>query len=168
MLVVAVLGGCADPNKNPSALVFGDSNTLVMGPALRMVTERPREIPGTGISLPTMCSEPSPDVAIAFGQQIAAQGSFSEPGAASASGSVNASSTETATALLGRTAGVVVLRDGLYAACQSYVNGVIGHDAYALVLSQYGSLLVALAGVGPATASAYSQQDAAAAAFLVT
>jgi hypothetical protein len=48
--------------------------------------------------------------------------------------------------MLGRTAGVVALRDGLYKACEAYANGVIGKDAYALVLSQYGNLLVALAG----------------------
>jgi len=50
--------------------------------------------------------------------------------------------------MLGRTAGVVALRDGLYAACQAYANGVIGKDAYALIISQYGNLLVALASGG--------------------
>jgi len=167
LLAVLFLGGCTDPNKSPSAFKFGDSNTLVMGPALRMVTERPREIPGTGISLPTICSEPSPDVAIAFGQQLAAQGNFSEPGAPTVSGNVSAATTETATALVGRTAGVLALRDGLYAACQSYVNGVIGHDAYALILSQYGNLLVALAGTGQSSAPTVSPQDAAITAMLV-
>ncbi len=56
---------------------------------------------------------------------------------------------EQITALEGRNAGVLALRDGLYTACQAYVNGVIGHDAYALILSQYGNLLVALAGAQP-------------------
>jgi hypothetical protein len=51
---------------------------------------------------------------------------------------------ETITQLAGRTAGVVALRDGLYAACQPYANGVLGQDAYSLILSQYGSLLVRL------------------------
>ena len=31
-------------------------------------------------------------------------------------------------------AGVVALRDGLYAACQAYANGVLGQDAYSLIL----------------------------------
>jgi hypothetical protein len=67
-----------------------------------------------------------------------------------------ASTTEAVTAQLGRTAGVVALRDGLYSACQAYANRIIGKDAYALILSQYGNLLVALAGSGggnPAAAS---------------
>lgn len=138
-----------------------------MGPALRMVTERPREIPGRDRDLPTLCYEPNPDVAIAFGQQISAQGNFSEPGAPTVSGNFNVATTETATALAGRTAGVLALRDGLYAACQSYVNGVIGHDAYALILSQYGNLLVALAGTGQTSGAAVSPQDAAITALLV-
>lgn len=161
------IGGCSDPNKNPSAMEFGGSHTLVMGPALRMVTQRDRPIPGTRDVLPTMCSEPSPDVAIAFGQSLAAQGSVNQPGGASVSGNLNVSSTEVATALAGRTAGVLALRDGLYAACQSYVNGVIGHDAYALILSQYGNLLVALAGTGQTSAQPVSPRDAAITAMLV-
>lgn len=167
LILVLLVGGCTDPNKNPSAMTFGDSSTLVMGPALRMVTLRDRPIPATDLVLPTMCSEPSPDVAIAFGQSLAAQGSASQPGGASVSGSLNVSSTEVATALAGRTAGVLALRDGLYAACQSYVNGVIGHDAYALILSQYGNLLVALAGTGQTSAPAISPRDAAITAMLV-
>ena len=167
LFVFAVLGGCADPNKSPSTLQFGASNTLVTGPALRLVTERDRFIPAINEMLPTLCSEPSPDVAVAFGTSLAAQGSFSEPNGPTASGNVSAATTEAATALAGRTAGVLALRDGLYAACQSYANGVIGHDAYALILNQYGNLLVALAGTGQSSAPAISAQDAAVSAMLV-
>lgn len=170
--VIGILGfavaGCADPNTKATHIGFGTTTDAVtMGPALRVVTERPRLLED-GQWLPTMCSEPSPDVAIAFGRSLAAQGSYSEPGAASVSGSVNAQSTETATALAGRTAGVLALRDGLYAACQSYTNGVLGHDAYAIILSQYGNLLVALAGTGTAgNPTTYTSQDAAIGAMLV-
>lgn len=162
------IAGCADPNTKATHVEFGTTtDTVTMGPALRVVTERPRQLED-GKSLPTMCSEPSPDVAIAFGRSLAAQGSYSEPGAANVSGSVNAASTETATALAGRSAGVLALRDGLYAACQSYVNGVLGHDAYAVILSQYGNLLVALAGTGTSgNPSSYTAQETAIAAMLV-
>jgi hypothetical protein len=61
------------------------------------------------------------------------------------------SSTELITAGAGREAAVLALRDGLYTACQSYANGVIGQDAYAIILSQYGNLLVALMGKNGAT-----------------
>ena len=51
----------------------------------------------------------------------------------------------------GRTAGVVALRDGLYAACQAYANGVLGQDAYSVILSQYGTLLVRLVSASSAS-----------------
>jgi hypothetical protein len=166
-LLLASLAGCANPNTSPLPTRYGDSDVLVTGAALRLTTERSRYLPTTGEVLPTFCSEPSPDVAIAFGRTLAAQGSFSEPSGPTVSGSVNAASTETATALAGRTAGVLALRDGLYAACQSYANGVIGHDAYALILSQYGNLLVALAGTGQSSAPAVTAKDAAISALIV-
>jgi hypothetical protein len=162
------VAGCADPNTAPTHLGFGTTSDVVtMGPALRMVTERPRQI-DSGPPLPTICTEPSPDVAVAFGKSLAASASVTEQGGTSGSGSFSAASTETATALAGRTAGVLALRDGLYAACQSYVNGVLGHDAYAVILSQYGNLLVALAGTGTAgNPTSYTAQKTAIAAMLV-
>ena len=45
----------------------------------------------------------------------------------------------------------MALRDGLYAACQAYANGVLGQDAYSLILSQYGNLLVRLVSVSSAS-----------------
>lgn len=146
----ALAGGCADPNTKPTHLEFGTANdTISMGPALRLVTERERPFDKYH-ALPTVCTEPSPDVAIAFSRSLQAQAQVQvqEPSgpSGSGSGSLNVQNNESATALNGRTAGVLALRDGLYAACQSYVNGVIGHDAYAIILSQYGNLLIALAG----------------------
>lgn len=162
------LAGCADPNTKPIGVPFGTSTgTMVMGPNLRVVMEREREVSNRP-PLATVCTEPNPDVAIAFGRSLAAEANYSRPEGATVSGNVNIATTETATALAGRTAGVLALRDGLYAACQSYVNGVLGHDAYAVILSQYGNLLVALAGTGTAgNPVAYTAQDAAIGAMLV-
>lgn len=162
------IAGCADPNTKATHIGFGTTtDTVTTGPALRLVTERQRPL-GDGQWLPTMCSEPSPDAAIAFGRSFSGQGNYSETGGPTVGGTVTAASTEAATQLNGRTAGVLALRDGLYAACQSYVNGVLGHDAYAMILSQYGNLLVALAGTGTAgNPVAFTSQDAAVSAMLV-
>lgn len=164
------IAGCANPNTRPTHLEFGTSinDTVVMGPALRMVMERDRQISEYQPPLPTICTEPSPDVAIAFSRSLSGQGNFSEPNGPTVGGNFNAQANEAATPLVGRTAGVLALRDGLYAACQSYVNGVLGHDAYAMILSQYGNLLVALAGTGTGgNPTAYTSQDAAISAMLV-
>jgi hypothetical protein len=47
-------------------------------------------------------------------------------------------------ALAGRSTALLGLRDGLYRAYEAYANGVIGADAYALVLSRYGQLMTTL------------------------
>jgi len=174
-IVTVFLGGCAifaDPNAWPQKFNFAGDPILAMGPDLRTVSERQRPMPGDGF-LPTVCTEPSPDVAIAFGHSLSAQASVSEPNKFSGSGQLSASTTEQATALAGRTAGVLALRDGLFAACQAYTNGVLGQDAYAMVLSQYGNLLVALAGpnTGAGAEQAYTPytpQDVALATLLVS
>jgi hypothetical protein len=184
LAVVCLVSGCVDPNAWPQAFTFGDMPILVSGPDVRLVTERNRPMMNSP-ALPTVCTEPSPDVAVAFGRSLAAQASVSEQNKFSGSGSISATSTEQVTALAGRTAGVLALRDGLYAACQAYTNGTLGQNAYAMVLSQYGNLLVALAapsadnGSGSASgggssggsktnAALFSPKDATLAALLVS
>jgi hypothetical protein len=132
--------------------------TLLPASSYVLVTTRPNPIAG---GPPIVCQEPGPDWAAAFGDSY--KGGVSG-GAGGATGGINAQAdaSETDTALAGRTAGVVALRDGLYSACQAYTNGLIGKDAYGLILSQYGNLLVALASAGTGTAG-----DAAAQAAIV-
>jgi hypothetical protein len=137
-----LLGGCAivaDPNAWPQKFNYADSTTMASGAGVRFVNVRHREMPG-GPPLSTMCSEPSPDAAIAFGTALSAQATINGQG----SGTGSASTSEGALALAGRTAGILALRDGLYATCQAYTNGALGQSAYALGLSQYGNLLVAI------------------------
>jgi peptidoglycan hydrolase-like protein with peptidoglycan-binding domain len=137
-----------DPTPNPDAgrPIGGavDKAVLLPGGDYTLTTLRERPVDG---NVPrVLCQAPSPDwaTAIAMQQQLSASGNFFQGSSGQFSGSN--SYTETIAALAGRTAGVVALRDGLYSACQAYANGVIGKDAYALILSQYGYLLVALAG----------------------
>jgi hypothetical protein len=171
-VLAASLGGCAffaDPNAWPQKFKYGDSHNIASGPDIRFVNERERPMPGGG-PLPTMCTEPSPDVAIAFGRSLSGQASIAVQGGTD-SGQFNATQTETATELAGRTAGVLALRDGLYAACQAYTNGALGQNAYAMVLSQYGNLLVALASPSTTTnlsAAIATPEESAMAALLVS
>lgn len=143
MLCLAV-AACDTPNTKLAQFRFAGADVLAGGGGVRIITERSRP-QSDGSSRPVICTEPSPDYAVAFGRTAALTANGSGDGI-TASGSANFGSTELATELAGRTAGVLALRDGLYAACQSYVNGVLGHDAYAMILSQYGDLLVALVG----------------------
>jgi hypothetical protein len=143
-VLATALGGCAiiaNPNAWPQKFNYGDSANLASGANVRYVNEREREMTGReDRPLPTMCTEPAPDVAIAFGTSLQASANITGKG----TGGAGANTSEAALALAGRTAGVLALRDGLYATCQAYNNGALGQSAYALGLSQYGNLLVAL------------------------
>jgi len=106
---------------------------------VRMITQRNRQ----GSPNPIICTEPSPDVAKALSTAAQLSGSG---GNGTATGSLGAggASAEAALALAGRSTALLGLRDGLYRTCEAYANGVIGADAYALVLSRYGQLMTTL------------------------
>lgn len=155
ILATLCLNACVDPNVEPVSVQLGGAlDTIAVGPNLRLASERLREVPGLAKPVPTRCSEPSPDVVIAFTRTFSGSANFSEPSGPSVGGQATSGLAEAASTLEGRTAGVLALRDGLSAACQAYVNGVIGQNAYALILSQYGNLLVALAGTEAAGSAA--------------
>ena len=141
---VCCLMGCSSPSSQVHEFPFAKADALATTGNLRLIIDRDRNV-HDGQQHVT-CSEPSPDYAIAFGQSMAANGSGSRSDGSSLSGSVSTAMTEQATAEAGRTAGVLALRDGLYTVCQSYASGVLGHDAYAMILSQYGGLVAAVAG----------------------
>ncbi|WP_349963117.1 hypothetical protein [Rhizobium sp. ZPR3] len=158
--LLVILAGCNAASNRVSSLQFGETHVLATTGNLRLVTDRKRLQPN-GLVQNTICTEPSPDYAIAFGSNAALSGSGTGADGVKRDFSASYASTEQATALAGRTAGVLALRDGLYAACQSYANGVIGHDAYAMILSQYGDLLVALAGNSSADGGGATAQTTA-------
>lgn len=169
--------GLAKQNKGVDPISMGPS-TLPSGQTLT---------PGSGWLLPAgnyhlmttrsvssdsqpqiLCTEPSPDWAVAFGEALQLSAAATAPSGIGASIGGSYSDTESVTALVGRTAGVVALRDGLYSACQAYANHIIGKDAYALILSQYGDLLVALAGATTGAAQAGGTGGAATSATPAT
>ena len=137
----ASLAACDTPNFRTAQFQFGDAQTLAATGNLRLVTERDRRLPENTARV--MCSEPSPDYAVASGTIANSTFQAASPSPISQlSGALTTS--ETVSTGTGRDKGVLALRDGLYAACQAYVNGLIGKDAYSIVLSQYGLLLVSL------------------------
>lgn len=107
---------------------------------IRMVTHRRHPQTGQEVT----CTEPTPDVAKA----LSTAGALTLKGGsnAGASGEVGLSggSAEAVAELAGRSTALIALRDGLFRTCEAYVNGAIGSDAYALVLSRYGQLMTTL------------------------
>ncbi len=148
-LLGSLLSACDSPSAKVTQFRFGSADTLATTGNLRLVSERLRPGPD-GSLLPIVCTEPSPDYAIAFGRSGSANVNVAIPEKATVGGGGSFTQTEVATELEGRAPAVLALRDGLFAACQAYANGVIGHDAYSMILSQYGTLLVALVAEKPA------------------
>lgn len=132
------LVACTSPNAGTRQIRIGGVSGISTTGSTRVITERSRD--GR-----IVCTEPSPDYAVAFNTTRSI--TVNSPAAATdkASGSATSNRTETIVEpSAGRSEAVMALRDGLYTACQSYANGVIGQDAYSIILSQYGYLLVAL------------------------
>ena len=75
---------------------------------------------------------------------ISAAAALSASVANKGSGAAGGASAEAVAELAGRSTALLGLRDGIYRACEAYANGVIGADAYALVLSRYGQLMTTL------------------------
>ncbi|MBX9651134.1 MAG: hypothetical protein K2X57_29195 [Xanthobacteraceae bacterium] len=170
------LSGCGSLNFGTKPVAFGSVDGIATTGGIRLITERSRtDIDGNRV--PIVCTEPSPDYAVGITKKATVSGEGTIPtvvaGAAASEilkANVDTSSEEKIEKLEGRKAGVLALRDGLYAACQSYANGIIGQDAYAIILSQYGALLVALTADAPsngARAAAAGAKEAALATLIV-
>jgi hypothetical protein len=169
------LAACNLPQDDASRTYSGklgpETNLLVMTAAGRMVVERPNPLPADpttehrGPSI--ICTEPPPDVANALATLLAAQLSGKGPGGATGTGGLTSSSSEAVAELGGRSTALLGLRDGLFKACEAYANGIIGDDAYTLLLTRYGQLMVTLF-LGQDVSSAAAQQAKAAAPPPVT
>jgi hypothetical protein len=138
------LAGCnslqTEAQRSYSQTYSWSAPTVVTTADVRLVTERVN--PVTGIKV--MCTEPSPDVAKALSSSIGVSASGTAPSGVAANASLSAAAASAAAELAGRSTALLGLRDGLYRACEAYANGIIGADAYALVLSRYGQLMVTL------------------------
>jgi hypothetical protein len=136
------IAGCDTPNFRTSQIQFGETKTLAATGNLRFVHERERRF--VHHTAKVICSEPNPDYIIELDQTFQASLKSGVTQAPIQEGSVTKQLNEAAHSGEGRSKGVLALRDGLFAACQAYANGAIGKDAYSIILSQYGLLLVSL------------------------
>lgn len=131
----------------PNQMVFTTGN-------VRTIMTRADPLGSTKV---IVCTEPSPDVATAIGTLLQADLKGQAASKASGEASLTASSSELVAELAGRSTALLGLRDGLYKACEAYANGIIGDDAYALLLARYGQLMVTLF-LGQDTSSAATQE----------
>ncbi len=140
LLMLALLSGCsvmeteAERGYSQNGL-WHQTGAVYTTADVRMVTERQHPVLNQWV----VCTEPSPDVAKALATALELSAKSQTVG-----GSLSASSSEAVAELAGRSTALLGLRDGLFKACEAYANGIIGDDAYALVLSRYGQLMTTL------------------------
>jgi hypothetical protein len=101
-----------------------------------------------------VCAEPSPDVLTAQAASGSASGAATLPaaeqggtGQSSFSGSIAGASSEAAASIAMRSQTIQLLRDGLFRACEAYMNGGIDQHQYNVVLLNIHKLMVTLLGV---------------------
>jgi hypothetical protein len=98
-----------------------------------------------------VCAEPSPDATSAVAASLGADLGLKLPGAAGgapvtteAELAIQRAIAEQVAYIGVRNATIQLLRDGLYRACEAYMNGALGDFGYALVLTNYGRVMTAL------------------------
>jgi hypothetical protein len=105
-----------------------------------------------------VCAEPSPDAYSASSASASASSAFSFPtlipgasgntaGSTNAGAGLAAARSEAAASLAMRTQTIQLLRDGLYRACEAYMNGAIDQYQYNIVLLNIDRLMITLLGV---------------------
>jgi hypothetical protein len=90
-----------------------------------------------------VCAEPSPDALV--GIAASASGGLSIAGKGSADAA--ASLAEAVQTVGRRTQTVQLLRDGLYRACEAYLNGAINEEEYKLIISRIDDFSVTLVAI---------------------
>lgn len=89
-----------------------------------------------------ICAEPSPDAVSAFALEAAAKASIDIPKTVGISGEFSRKQAETVLLLARRSQTVTLLRDVLYRACESHVNGLIDDFGYSLILASLPRLMM--------------------------
>ena len=147
-LAVAALAGCAEsqeifrPFDIDSTSLSSDARQRVIISAARGPAGQTRRI---------VCAEPSPDAVTALAASLG--GSLAGKLPRLGGGQVLTPELQLAyqqslaeqVAYIGvRNSTIQLLRDGLYRACEAYMNGAVGDFGYSLILANYGRLMVAL------------------------
>ena len=129
------IGNTLFDNKHDSAIIDSKQRSIV-------VKDRDDEDKGKP-KRTVVCSEPSPDTFSAIGQALSASSVFS-PMTKEVSLALSMALAESA-GTIQRAKSVQLLRDGLYAACLGYANGLSVQQYDRLLLRQLTSAIVLLA-----------------------
>lgn len=136
LLPLFLLCGCGGEIFHRFDLQDGHSLSIDARQRLVFVASRPDE---EGAPHQIICTEPSPDAIVARAEAIAAQGSFFSRVMLGG----GAANQESAASIGLRTQTIQLLRDGLFRACEAYMNGILDRSQYALILANFDRVMIA-------------------------
>jgi hypothetical protein len=156
-LLLLSLGGCANYIFRSFDIDSGESLSLDAKQRLVLATYKG----GKSGNRKIVCAEPSPDAFSATSASATANAAFTFPsllpggqtgtdgqsGNTSGSGGIAAATSESAASIGLRTQTIQLLRDGLYRACEAYMNGAIDQHQYNIILLNIDKLMVTLLGI---------------------
>jgi hypothetical protein len=150
-LFLFLSNGCANYIFRSFDLDGGDSLSLDAKQRLVLVTHKG----GKSGSRRIVCAEPSPDAFSATSASASASTAFTFPtllpggqtGNAGGGGGIAGGTSESAASIAMRTQTIQLLRDGLYRACEAYMNGAIDQNQYNIILLNIDKLMVTLLGI---------------------
>jgi len=133
-------GGCSGVHYKTFSLDKSPTTSLSLDARQRVILVTDRGGPEGNRRV--VCAEPSPDVfaTAAVSASLSAKLGKEDVGAA-------LSRAEMAGALGVRTQTIQLLRDGLYRACEAYLNGVIRENEYKKLIAAYDEVLITLVAV---------------------
>lgn len=135
-----LISGCTGTHYRSFTLDSSPRTSLSVDARQRMILTTDRGGPEGNKRV--VCAEPSPDAFTAASLSAALN---AKVGPEQIGGGL--SHAETAGALGMRTQTIQLLRDGLYRACEAYMNGVIEDQEYRKIISAYDELLITLVAV---------------------
>ena len=137
-IAMLALAGCETTSTILEAINL-ESNSYSIDAKQRIVISANKDEPREKI----ICAEPSPDAVVAAAFAFAAEAEVAGKGG----GGFSTGVAETAASIGLRTATIQLLRDGLYRACEAYLNGALNEFGYGLILSSYDDVLLGSLGI---------------------
>lgn len=143
--IILSLGGCSTVIHKEFSLGDEANKALSVDAQQRLVFVTHRE--NSEKNRQVICAEPSPDVFAALAASTSGGADFGGKKLEFAS-----SIAQSAAELGPRTQTIQLLRDGLYRACEAYMNGALNGQAYRQILHGYDEILITLVAIDGLTA----------------
>jgi hypothetical protein len=143
-VLCGLVAACSDTRFDQFSLEGGDSARMDASQRVILATNRG----GRDGNRHVVCAEPSPDAvasqSLALTSQLAAKVTPPEGTAVDASASLSLAQAQSAAYVGMRTQTIQLLRDGLYRACEAYMNGAIDDSEYNMLLINMPRVMTAL------------------------